>query len=166
MAKFRMSPFIVLLVSACGLYGQDFDKMVDGLLNKTVPLIYPDSLFQLKKNSAELTILDAREREEYDVSHIEGAFWVGYDDFNLADLKISKHAEVVVYCSVGYRSEKIGEQLEEGGYDSVLNLYGGIFAWKNKGYPVVDNSRKETERVHAYSRSWGKWLIKGEKVYE
>ncbi|RYF52680.1 MAG: rhodanese-like domain-containing protein, partial [Cytophagaceae bacterium] len=36
----------------------------------------------------------------------------------------------------------------------------------NQGNPVVDSTGKPTRRVHAYSRTWGIWLNRGEKVYE
>ena len=60
----------------------------------------------------------------------------------------------------------MGEKLKKAGFKKVLNLQGGIFDWKNKDYPVYDNKEIETEKIHAYSESWGKWLTKGEKVYE
>ena len=163
--KLRIGQLIFMLASACGLYGQDFDKMVDSLVDGSVPMIQPDSL---KKIAAErsVVVLDAREKEEYDVSHLEGAQWVGYDDFDLSQVKVEKDQEVIVYCSVGYRSEKVGEKLQEAGYTDVKNLYGGIFKWKNSGFSVVDTSDVETEKVHAYNRMWGKWLKNGEKVYD
>ena len=100
-----------MLASACGMYGQDFNKMVDGLIDKSVPLIYPDSLSKLQSEGKSIVILDAREIEEYNVSHIDGAKNVGYKDFEIEDFNIDKDAEIVVYCSVGYRSEKVGEEL-------------------------------------------------------
>jgi hypothetical protein len=72
----------------------------------------------------------------------------------------------VVYCTVGVRSEKVGEKLKAAGYQNVRNLYGSIFEWVNQGNPVVDNQGKPTQQVHAYSRVWGVWLNKGEKIYE
>ncbi len=164
--KIRIGQLIFLLASACGLHGQDFDKMVDSLLDGSVSYIQPESLDLLKKNKKDIVILDAREKSEYDVSHIEGAIWVGYDDFDLSRVEVDKDKEVIVYCSVGYRSEKIGEKLQEDGYNHVSNLYGGIFLWKNEGYEIVDNSQKGTEKIHAYNKRWGKWVTNGEKVYD
>ena len=101
------------------------------------------------------------------MSHLPNARWVGYDDFALDRVKdIPKAANVVTYCSVGYRSDKIGDKLKAAGYGNVHNLYGSLFEWVNQGNPVVDNTGKPTSRVHAFSRSWGIWLKKGEKVYE
>ena len=141
-----------------------FDKMIDNTLQKTVPFI---SSTDLKNNFNEYTILDSRELKEYKVSHLENSIWVGYDDFNIhnvtKDLKSNK--PIVVYCSIGYRSEKIGEKLVKKGYQ-VYNLYGGIFDWKNKGNTVINNLNTSTNQVHCYNEDWSKWLLKGEKIYD
>jgi rhodanese-related sulfurtransferase len=161
-----LSFLFFLLVSACGIQGQDFDQMVDNLIDASVPLIYPDSLFKRIQSEPNLVVLDAREKEEYDVSHIEHSIWIGYDNFKIEDIKLGKDKEIVVYCSVGYRSEKISEKLVDSGFMHVANLHGGIFDWVNKGYPIVDRTEKSTIKIHPYSNSWGKWLTKGEKTYE
>ena len=44
---------------------------------------------------------------------------------------IARESTIVVYCSVGYRSEKIAEELDKLGFTNVSNLYGGIFEWIN-----------------------------------
>ncbi len=71
-----------------------------------------------------------------------------------------------MYCSVGVRSERVGEKLQQAGFKNVRNLYGGIFAWKNKGYVVYNQQNEPTDSVHAYNRYWGQWLTKATKVYE
>jgi len=110
--------------------------------------------------------LDSREKTEYNVSHLKNAVWVGYDDFDLNRVKnIAKDKKVIVYCSVGYRSEKITEKLNKAGFKNVSNMVGGIFEWKNQNNAVVDNTGAETQKVHAYNKTWGMWLNKGEKVY-
>lgn len=164
--KLSLGHMILFLASACGLYAQDFDQMVENLIEGSVTVIGPDSLKLLKEKNSELVILDAREESEYRVSHIENAIWVGYKDFDIKKIPVSKSSDIVVYCSVGYRSEKIGEKLQEAGFKNVNNLFGGIFGWKNQGYSVVDSNNNETQKVHAYSKSWGKWLVSGDKVYE
>ncbi len=111
--------------------------------------------------------LDARSSDEYKVSKIANAIYVGYTDFSLARVKhINKDQFIIVYCSVGYRSEKISEQLLEAGFTKVSNLYGGIFEWVNQGKPLVNTSGIQTDTVHAYNKTWGIWLNKGNKVYK
>ncbi|HAF78076.1 MAG TPA: rhodanese-like domain-containing protein, partial [Maribacter sp.] len=76
-----------------------------------------------------------------------------------------KTQPIIVYCSIGVRSEDIGEKLKELGYTKILNLYGGIFDWKNKGGQVFNSKEIPTDSVHAFSRHWGKLLQEGIKVY-
>ena len=136
--------------------------------NESVPYISVQTLRSMQVND-DVIIIDSREAEEYKVSRIEGAIYVGYDDFSEGETseKIKdRDTPIVVYCSLGVRSEDIGAKLMKLGYTNVRNLYGGIFEWKNNGYPVIDSEGNETENVHAYSKLWGKWLKNGTKVYD
>lgn len=156
---FLMTGTVVLAQTTSRAYG----AMLETMYKKTVPLI---TVAELKK-MPNVVLLDTRTRAEYDVSHLPNASWVGYDDFDLKRVRgISKQATVVLYCSVGYRSERVGEKLLAAGYAHVHNLYGSLFEWVNEGNPVVDKQGKTTERVHVYSRLWGIWLKRGDKVYE
>ena len=95
-----------------------FDKMISQTIDFSVPVIGAE---ELKNSMEEVIIFDAREKEEFEVSHIEGAQYLGYDDFDASRLgDISKDSKIVVYCSIGYRSEKIGEQLQTMGYNLSL----------------------------------------------
>jgi rhodanese-related sulfurtransferase len=136
--------------------------MLKNLLSHTVPAVSVSEI-----SSEEIVFLDARERKEFDVSKIKGAKWVGYNDFSMERVEeIDKKSKIVVYCSVGYRSEKIAEKLIASGFTNVSNLYGGIFEWKNQGKDVVDESDNFVQKVHAYNKVWGVWLRKGERVYK
>ncbi|WPP52758.1 rhodanese-like domain-containing protein [Catalinimonas niigatensis] len=111
-----------------------------------------------------ILILDTRSLEEYQVSHIKGAQWVGYDEFTLDKIDtFARDTTVVLYCSVGYRSDIVGKKLQEAGFQRVYNLWGGIFAWVNEEMPVYQED-KITKKIHPYSSLWGFWLTKGEKV--
>jgi len=140
---------------------QKFDEMLQLLLSNSVPQITVDELEQMDG----VCLLDARELEEYKVSHIEGAQHIGYDNLNEKILEnIPKEQTIVLYCSVGYRSEKVGEQLQKMGYTNVYNLYGSIFEWVNQGNRVVDENGTTT-RVHTYNKRWSKWLENGTPIY-
>ena len=142
-----------------------YDAMLRGILSFAVPTITCAQLNAAQKTE-QIILLDAREPKEYQVSHLAGAQNVGYDNFDIKKLKkIPKNSKIVVYCSVGYRSEKVGEKLQKAGYKNVQNLYGSIFEWINEGFPVVDATGKPTENIHAFNKIWGVWLKKGRKVY-
>ena len=158
----------LLALAAAAAYGQvqsnAYRLMLRKLLSHTVPEM---QVQQLAADTSGALLLDAREPKEFAVSHLVNALHVGYDNFKLSAVpdSIAKDRPIVVYCSVGYRSEKVAEQLRAAGYTQVSNLYGGIFEWVNQGHPVVDAQDALTQRVHAYSRTWGVWLKKGKKVY-
>ena len=139
-----------------------YSAMLNGLLKESVPFVSVAQLRQLPSP----VLLDTREAPEFAVSHLRGARLVGYDNFSLATVRdLPKNAPLVVYCSVGVRSEKIGAQLQRAGFTHVRNLYGGLFEWVNEGQPVVTAANQPTDRVHAYSRTWGIWLQRGQPVY-
>lgn len=147
------------------LQNKKFDQEVTSLIDFSVPVI---SVQNLHQNLANYIILDAREKEEYDISHIQGAKYIGYNKFKKKDLKdIPKDAKIVLYCSVGYRSEKIGKKLQKMGYTNVHNLFGSIFEWVNQGYTVVDNLNHPVFKVHTYNKKWSQWVDenKAVKVY-
>ncbi len=134
----------------------EFDQMATKMASGKVRDI---TVTDLKAHQSDYIILDTREKEEYEISHIAGAIWVGYDDFDLKRVKeISKTAKVITYCSVGYRSERIGEKLQKAGFRDVYNLYGSIFSWINEDYPLVNGENKPTDKVHGYNKRWGKWV--------
>jgi len=137
-----------------------YDLLLGTLLSHRVPEVSIDQLA-----SGHFRVLDARSYREFDVSHLHGATCVGYDDFDVNRLAgIEKQDPLAVYCSVGYRSERIAEKLRRQGYTSVVNVYGGIFEWVNTGHPVVTGQATETDKVHAYSAFWSIWLKRGERV--
>lgn len=163
----KCSSLIFILIFSGACHGQvnsgAFNLMLKSLLKGSVPYI---SVSEAKQKTDKIIFLDTREKKEYDVSHIKNARWVGYEKFDIKNIKdIPKDTEIIVYCSVGYRSEKIGEKLIKAGYKNVKNLYGSIFEWKNEGLPVYDNTGKQTNKVHTYNKTWGIWLQKGTKVY-
>ncbi len=162
----RTTLFILfyLSLSACSAQPQtaalvsnpDFDQTIRSYLDFSVPII---TVGELAETKDEYVLLDAREPDEYAVSHIEGAKYIGFKDFDRTALEgLPKDKPIVLYCSIGYRSEKTGEKLQELGFTEVKNLYGSIFEWVNQGHPVVDNVGVETKEVHAYSKKWGKWI--------
>ncbi|MFD1016462.1 rhodanese-like domain-containing protein [Winogradskyella rapida] len=154
------------MLSCIGYSQETLSTLLKTYNKESVPYI---SVQELAMPKTKAILLDAREIEEYEVSHIKGAIFVGYSTFNLEDVAQSLpnlNTNIVVYCSLGVRSETIAEQLKKRGYTNVYNLFGGIFEWKNNNFPVYNSEEKETEHIHAYSKAWSKWLIKGKKIYE
>ncbi len=158
--------YIFAFLFSFSVSGQTLKTLLKQYNTESVAYIFVDSLESI---SANVILLDAREQKEYDVSHIKNAILIGYDHFNLektVSKLTNKNDTIIVYCSVGIRSEDIAEKLKTAGYKNVFNLYGGIFEWKNQQNIVVDSSEKPTEKVHTFSKEWSKWLKKGIRIYE
>ncbi|MCR9181339.1 MAG: rhodanese-like domain-containing protein [Flavobacteriaceae bacterium] len=159
---------LIALLIGFGASAQDsLDTVLSKFNDESIPYISAEEL-KMQQNNSDFLLMDTRERKEFEVSKIEGAVYIGYNQFSInqfVNFATDKTRPIVVYCSLGIRSEDIGEKLKKAGYTNVKNLYGGIFEWKNKGFPVVDSDGNKTEKVHAYSKQWGKWLLKGEKVF-
>lgn len=160
--------FLFVLFSVNFALGQSsMDTLLKTYNSQSVPYISVEELRMFQINDS-VVILDAREENEFKVSHLVSSINVGFNTFSSDETeieKLSKNTNIVVYCSVGIRSEKIAEKLKKEGFSNVKNLYGGIFAWKNKGYPIIDSTGSETENVHTFSKVWSKYLIAGNPVY-
>ena len=158
---------LFVFVSSVSFGQQKLDKLLKKWNTRNVPYISVETL-ALPKNDA--ILLDAREEEEFKVSHLKDAICVGYNKFDLEKtlqkLPADKNTKIVVYCSLGIRSETVAHRLIEAGYTNVYNLYGGIFEWKNNNFTVVDTLNMPTEKVHAFNKEWSKWLKKGKKIYD
>lgn len=104
-----------------------------------VPLIEPAALKDLLQDES-IVLLDTRSPEEYASGHLEDSRFVNFQTFQLSDVQdIPKDAEIIVYCAVGGRSNRVGMQLLSAGYENVRNLEGGITNWKNQGYELIND---------------------------
>lgn len=140
------------------------DKTLKRFNNQSVPYIYTENI----SDTTARILLDTRKKEEFDVSHLKNAIWAGDKAFNptlVLEQIPDKQQPIIVYCSIGVRSEDIGEKLLALGYKDVKNLYGGIFQWKNKNGVIYNNMEQATDSVHVFNKHWGKLLLKGVKVY-
>jgi hydroxyacylglutathione hydrolase len=84
-------------------------------------------------------ILDVRNKSEYEDSHIPNAHHIpmGYVPKRLSELP--RDQQIVVQCGGGLRSMVVASLLQARGF-SVLNLKGGIDAWKKAGLPIAKDS--------------------------
>lgn len=114
-----------------------------------------------------IALFDVREEQEYRVGRIRGALRVdpriGREKFLREHAGAFNGKIVVFYCAVGQRSSRLADRmardLKARGATEVYNLRGGIFAWHNATYPLVDGVGP-TEHVHPYSQAWGRVLTR------
>lgn len=100
-------------------------------------------------------VLDARSKEEYAVSHLIDARRININAVTLKQaFREPTNQAIVVYCSVGYRSAKVVQQLQQAGFNQIFNLEGGLFQWANEQRPLF-HAGQPTQRVHPYNAVWG-----------
>lgn len=103
-------------------------------------------------------LIDARAADEFNVSHIENAQHAETIEAALALLEgEARTREIVVYCSVGYRSGFLARELQSAGFSNARNLEGSIFEWANRGHPLYRGADR-VKRVHPFDREWGQYL--------
>jgi rhodanese-related sulfurtransferase len=107
----------------------------------------PDGFFAIKADSTteflsekNPFIVDVRSKAEYDKDgYIEGATLIEFPAFlnSLDQLPAEMDAPILVYCASGHRGGMAMMALRMMGYTEVVNLNGGLGAWKSAGLPVA-----------------------------
>lgn len=85
----------------------------------------------------DLFLLDVRTLGEYQQARLDGARLIPIDQFVKRLAEVPKDRPVLVYCAVGSRSAQVVNYLARQGYPEIYNLSGGIYAWAQKGLPVL-----------------------------
>ena len=132
--KYFLSAFL-FMITACSLNGQQANA------------INPDA-FLKAMSAGEIQVLDVRTADEYKSGHINNSLqanWLDKNEFNDRTSHLDKNKTVYIYCLSGGRSGAAAEVLRTKGYN-VINLEGGINAWKRESKPLVgvDPNAKQT----------------------
>ena len=91
---------------------------------------------QLQQNES-LLLLDVRTKGEVAICKIAGSQHIPLADLPAHIEDLNKDARIVVYCKSGMRSQTAQKLLEQNGFKKVLNLRGGINAWRNEVEPEL-----------------------------
>jgi rhodanese-related sulfurtransferase len=149
-------------LALCGLLpnlavGQDLEA-VKKKVREQFPSVRQISTSELatrlkQTNQPAPVLLDARTPAEFAVSHLPGARQVDSKPLP-TDLvnRLGTNRLVVVYCSVGYRSSRLIEQLQKAGCTNVFNLEGSIFQWANEDRPL-ERDGQPVKEVHPYNKA-------------
>lgn len=110
-----------------------------------VPAMAVDEALR-RQREGNIVLVDVRSAKEQEVSMAEGA--ISAEAFD-RDKETYDGKTVVTYCTVGFRSGHLAEQLRRMGWE-VYNLEGAILGWVNEGGSLVDRNGP-TKRVHTWS---------------
>ncbi len=97
----------------------------------------PQEAYAMVDQRSDLFLLDVRTFGEYQQARLDGARLIPIDQFVKRLAEVPKDRPVLVYCAVGSRSAQVVNYLARQGYPEIYNLSGGIYAWAQKGLPVL-----------------------------
>ena len=88
--------------------------------------------------------LDVRSKAEFDAGHVIDARNVAQDELASSVETLAKYREKVVIacCESGTRSSAAARVLKAQGFTKVVNLRGGLAAWRNENLPLVKSDTK------------------------
>jgi rhodanese-related sulfurtransferase len=110
--------------------------------------------FDSKMQSGAYQLLDVRTAAEYQSGHLKNSLqadWNNPQQFKDRTQYLDKSKPILVYCASGVRSGSAAQYLLSLGYKEVLNMQGGLSAWKMSGKSVEANSNIPQMSLDAYT---------------
>jgi Rhodanese-related sulfurtransferase len=93
-------------------------------------------------------LLDVRTQAEFDAGHIIDARHVPQEQAAQAaeTLKRFKDKVVITCCETGTRASAVGRVLRTQGFSKVVNLRGGLQAWRAENLPLVKEAQGKQQK--------------------
>jgi rhodanese-related sulfurtransferase len=112
-----------------------FLMLVEQAKNQVAPIEHRQLALLL--NDPNLLLIDVREKEEFDRGHLPNAIHMskGVLERDIEKIIPNPEANIVLYCSGGYRSVLAADNLQKMGYSKVKSLAGGSSHWQLQGLP-------------------------------
>lgn len=107
-------------------------------------------------NSNNVQVLDVRTDGEFKTGHIKNALqadWNNKEQFNERIKFVDKDKPVYIYCLAGGRSAAAADWMRKNGYTNVVELTGGINAWKKADKPLEGVAEEKQMSIAEY---WAK----------
>jgi len=118
------SLLLALLLCSCSIQAQTVDVVT---FEKEI------------SHPAEIQLLDVRTPEEFQTGHLKNAMlanWSDKSEFARRTDALDKDKTVYIYCLSGGRSAAAAKSLRGKGFSKVVEMEGGINAWKQAGKPL------------------------------
>jgi rhodanese-related sulfurtransferase len=134
--------FAVLLLTSLSCHSQ----------NNTANTLDPNE-FEKGISNTDIQILDVRTAAEFNGGHIKNALladWNNNSQFLERVQYVDKQKPVYIYCLAGGRSAAAAAWMRSNGYSKVIELIGGMNAWKKAGKPVEGLSNEPQLTIDQY----------------
>ena len=106
---------------------------------KKITEISPTDAAAKAKSISDTVIVDVREKDEWDESHIPDAVHMsrGMVELEVEDKFPDREMTIICHCGGGGRSALAAESLQKMGYKNVRSMAGGFKAWRAAGLPTT-----------------------------
>ena len=127
---------VLLLAPACGRTGERKDSAGGGF--KKVAPKEAFALVQEHAGDSSFEIVDVRTPREFETERITGARNLDFHSPQFRDdlSRLDRSHTFLIYCRTGNRSTQTLPILRDLGFAKVVQLEGGIRAWKDAAQPV------------------------------
>ena len=131
--------FMAIFIVACFSAGMNGYSAYQDTLQVHFTVFQCDSLIEANTANPDICIMDVRTPGEYVPDHLEGAINRNYyaSDFQEQLDQFPRQKMYVLYCQGGTRSGMTFNLMVSMGFPSVVNMLGGISAWKTAGFPTT-----------------------------
>jgi hydroxyacylglutathione hydrolase len=139
-AALRSLAFLGLDARVCGyLAGGIAAWSQAGYPVERLAQISPQDLHARLGAGPAIHVLDVRDARGWDDGHIDGAVNLNFRQLpaRAAEVPFAKTSSIAVVCDGGSASATAASILRRHGFRQVLNVAGGLKAWKAAGLPVV-----------------------------
>ncbi len=142
-----MRPVIIsfLLLSSCLACGQSSQTLSPGAFEKAISV-------------GDQLVLDVRTDKEFRLGYIRNAMQANWNDtteFRKRVQSIDRQKPVYVYCLAGIRSKAAADWMRSQGFTSVIELDGGINAWKKESRSLENPVQEKQLTLEDFSAMVG-----------
>ncbi len=117
-----------------------------GIIPSPPPFKAKSLVFELKARldwgEPALTIIDARDRTEFNFRHILGAIPMPMSELvDRAQSSLESSRDIYIYGETDEETYQAATNLRNAGFQNVSELRGGVAAWRALDYPVESTSQ-------------------------
>ncbi len=118
-------------------HSERFVTLVDDAKTR-IEEITPEEVKEKQDAGDEFVLVDVREQDEWQKSHIAGAEYLGKGviERDIETEYPNPEQELVLYCGGGFRSALAADNLQKMGYNNIKSLAGGFRSWTEAGLPI------------------------------
>jgi len=118
---------------------------------RVIPEVTPQ---QVARERGSRTVIDVRERDEFEAGFIPGAQHLskGFIEVQIEDRVPARDTPITLYCAGGVRSLLAAKALHELGYSDVRSMSGGFNGWKQAGFDFEIPHVLSADQKRRYSR--------------